>query len=66
MLKGGASDVGCGLLAAVCIDAERIKPYEIDQAVAREKLTAVRVALDSAKAALDDYLASQRSAVQGS
>ncbi|MGA7948959.1 MAG: ATP-binding protein [Thiobacillaceae bacterium] len=66
MLKGGASDVGCGLLAAACIDAERIKPYEIGQAVAREKLTAVRAALDSAKAALDDYLASQRSAVQGS
>ncbi len=66
MLKGGARDVGCGVLAAVCIDAERIKPYEIGQTVAREKLTAVRAALDSAKAALDDYLASQRSAVQGS
>ena len=65
MLKGGASDVGCGLLSAACIDAERIKPYEIGQALTREKLTAVRAALDSAKAALDDYLASQRSAAEG-
>jgi two-component system sensor histidine kinase RpfC len=65
MLKGGASDVGCGLLSAACIDAERIKPYEITQAVAREKLAAVRAALDSAKVALEDYLASQRSAAEG-
>jgi two-component system sensor histidine kinase RpfC len=65
MLKGGASDVGCRLLAAACIDAERIKPYEIGQASAVEKLAAVRAALDGAKAALDDYLASQRNALQG-
>ncbi|HYP68266.1 MAG TPA: ATP-binding protein [Thiobacillaceae bacterium] len=66
MLKGGASDVGCALLAAACIDAERIKPYEIAQPVAGEKLAVVRAALDNAKAALEDYLASQRSAVKGS
>ncbi len=65
MLKGGASDVGCTELSAMCIEAERIKPYEIAQPVAREKLAAVRAALDSAKAALDDYLASQRSAAEG-
>jgi two-component system sensor histidine kinase RpfC len=66
MIKGGASDVGCGLLSATCIDAERIRPYEIAQPVAKEKLTAVRAALDTAKAALDDYLTRERSAVQGS
>ena len=65
MLKGGASDVGCTQLSAVCIEAERIKPYEIAQPIARERLAAVRAALDSAKAALDDYLASQRSAAEG-
>jgi two-component system sensor histidine kinase RpfC len=65
MLKGGASDVGCTQLSAVCIEAERIKPYEIAQPLARERLAAVRAALDSAKAALDDYLASQRSAAEG-
>jgi two-component system, sensor histidine kinase RpfC len=65
MLKGGASDVGCSLLSAVCIDAERIKPFEIAQPVAKEKLTAVRAALDAAKAALDDYLTRQQNIVQG-
>jgi two-component system, sensor histidine kinase RpfC len=65
MIKGGASDVGCSLLSAVCIDAERIRPYEIAEPVAREKLMVVRAALDTAKAALDEYLTRERSAAEG-
>ncbi|MGA7181010.1 MAG: ATP-binding protein [Thiobacillaceae bacterium] len=64
MLKGGASDVGCVLLSAVCIDAERIKPYEIAQPIAAEKLAEVRAALDAAKAALDDYLTRERNTAE--
>ena len=64
MLKGGASDVGCGLLSAACINSERIKPFEITHPIAREKLAAVRGALDTAKAALDDYLTRQRSTAE--
>jgi two-component system sensor histidine kinase RpfC len=66
MLKGGASDVGCHLLSATCIEAERIKPFEITTPVAAEKLSLVRTALDNAKNALDEYLSRQRSVVQES
>jgi two-component system sensor histidine kinase RpfC len=66
MLKGGASDVGCSLLSSVCVGAERIKPFEITQPVAAEKLSEVRTALDNAKNALDEYLSRQRSVVQES
>jgi two-component system sensor histidine kinase RpfC len=55
MLKGGASDMGACQLARLCSEAERIKPFEIGQPVARQKLDAVRLALDDAQAALAAY-----------
>jgi two-component system sensor histidine kinase RpfC len=56
MLKGGASDVGANQLARLCAEAERIKPFEITSAIAREKLMAVRSALGEAQTALMAYL----------
>ena len=55
MLKGGASDMGACQLARLCNEAERIKPFEINQPVARQKLDAVRLALTDAQAALAAY-----------
>ncbi|MEQ1661707.1 MAG: ATP-binding protein [Thiobacillus sp.] len=55
MLKGGASDVGAHQLARLCSEAERIKPFEINGQVAREKLDSVRQALAEAHAALTTY-----------
>jgi len=55
MLKGGASDMGACQLARLCNEAERIKPFEITQPVARQKLDAVRLALTDAQAALAAY-----------
>ena len=56
MLKGGASDVGANRLAQVCAAAERIKPYEMNDVVAPQKLDEVRLALAEAQAALAAYL----------
>lgn len=55
MLKGGASDVGAHDLARLCAEAERIKPYEMTAARARDKLMAVRSALGAAQIALAKY-----------
>ena len=59
ILKGGASDVGAHTLALVCADAERIKPYEITAALAREKLAKVKSALEQAQTSLALYQASK-------
>ncbi|MBI3432596.1 MAG: response regulator [Hydrogenophilales bacterium] len=56
MLKGGASDVGANRLAHLCAAAERIKPYEMGDIGARQKLDDVRLALAEAQAALTAYL----------
>ena len=56
MLKGGASDVGANQLAHLCAAAERIKPYEMGDIGARQKLDEVRFALAEAQAALTAYL----------
>ena len=56
MLKGGASDVGANRLAHLCAAAERIKPYEMSDTGARQKLDEVRFALAEAQAALTAYL----------
>jgi len=55
-LKGGASDVGANQLAQLCAEAERIKPYEMTEIAARQKLDEVRLALASAQDALAIYL----------
>ena len=55
-LKGGASDVGANQLAQLCAEAERIKPYEMTESIARQKLDEVRLALASAEDALALYL----------
>jgi two-component system sensor histidine kinase RpfC len=56
MLKGGASDVGANLLAQLCTEAERIKPYEMSAPSTRQKLEEVRFALVAAQTALTVYL----------
>lgn len=56
MLKGGANDIGANRLADVCAAAERIKPYEMCDAVAHQRLDDVRLALAEAQAALAAYL----------
>lgn len=55
MLKGGASDVGAQRLAEYCAEAERIKPYELAEPLARGHLEAVTAALGEAQAALAAY-----------
>lgn len=62
MLKGGASDVGANTMAAICAEAERIKPFEIAQPLASEHLLKVSTAQQAALAALDDFLARQQNA----
>jgi two-component system sensor histidine kinase RpfC len=62
MLKGGASDVGALAMADACAEAERIKPFEITQALASERLAAVNDAKQAALAAMEDFLARQQSA----
>ncbi|HQS99895.1 MAG: hybrid sensor histidine kinase/response regulator [Hydrogenophilales bacterium 16-64-46] len=57
MLKGGASDVGAYRLADCCAEAERIKPYELAEPLARGHLDTVAAALDEAQAALAAYQA---------
>lgn len=52
MLKGGASDVGAHRLAEYCAEAERIKPYELAEPLARSHLETVTAALEEAQAAL--------------
>ena len=59
ILKGGARDVGAHLLAQVCADAERIKPYEITAELARDKLRKVRSALEQAQTSLEMYEATK-------
>lgn len=56
MLKGGASDVGAILLAQVCAEAERIKPYELSASGTHEKFEQVRLALSDTQASLARYL----------
>jgi two-component system sensor histidine kinase RpfC len=56
MLKGGARDVGANQLAQLCVDAERIKPYEMTGIDADQKLDELRFALTRAKTALTTYL----------
>lgn len=56
MLKGGASDVGANRLAQRCSEAERIRPYELTDAIARQKLDEVQLALTEAQTALAHYL----------
>ena len=62
MLKGGASDVGANLLAQLCTEAERIKPYEMSAPSTRQKLEDVRFALVAAQTALTVYLDQKLSA----
>jgi two-component system sensor histidine kinase RpfC len=57
MLKGGASDVGAQRLAECSAEAERIKPYEIVEPLARGHLETVTAAFDEAQAALAAYQA---------
>ncbi|NWG38665.1 MAG: response regulator [Hydrogenophilaceae bacterium] len=64
MLKGGASDVGALAMADICATAERIKPYEISLPLATEQLDKVVEAQQAALAALDDFLARQRNALE--
>jgi two-component system sensor histidine kinase RpfC len=59
MLKGGASDVGANQLVGQCIEAERIKPFEIASREIQTRLDAVRSALLDARAALEAYQASK-------
>jgi len=59
ILKGGASDVGAYKLAQVCVDAERIKPYEITAGLARDKLGKVKSALEQAQTSLETYQATK-------
>ena len=59
MLKGGASDVGANHLARMCVEAERIKPFELSTPLAHGKLNAVRAALDTTRIALEAYQASK-------
>lgn len=59
ILKGGASDVGAHILAQVCVDAERIKPYEITAEIALDKLGKVKSALEQAQTSLEMYQATK-------
>ncbi len=61
MLKGGASDVGALAMADACSAAERIKPFEIGQPLASERLAAVDAAQQATLAAMDEFLARQQS-----
>jgi two-component system sensor histidine kinase RpfC len=62
MLKGGASDVGAMAMADACADAERIRPFEIAQTLASERLAAVTAAQQAVLTAMEDFLARQQSA----
>lgn len=55
MLKGGASDVGAHQLANLCAEAERIKPFEVTETLARDKLVNVRSALGETQTAFERY-----------
>lgn len=65
MLKGGASDVGALAMAEACSDAERIKPFEIGQPLASERLAAVSAAQKTVLTAMEEFLARQQSALGG-
>ncbi len=62
MLKGDASDVGALAMADACAEAERIKPFEIAQPLASERLATVHAAQQAALTAMEDFLARQQSA----
>lgn len=55
ILKGSASDVGAHQLAILCADAEHIKPFEISDKLARDKLLSIKSALNEALIALAQY-----------
>lgn len=59
MLKGGASDIGASQLVQRCVEAERVKPFELATSLAHDKLGAVRDALILTQAALDAYQTSR-------
>lgn len=63
MLKGGASDVGAQAMAEACAEAERIKPFEIAQALAAQRLEAVSDAQQAVLDAMEEFLARQQSAL---
>jgi two-component system sensor histidine kinase RpfC len=55
MLKGSARDVGANHLAQQCVEAERIKPFELATGLAHDRLGAVRDALSLTQVALGTY-----------
>ena len=61
MLRGGASDVGALSMVHACIEGERIKPFEIAQPLAEERLAAVAAEQQAALAAMQAFLERQHS-----
>jgi two-component system sensor histidine kinase RpfC len=59
MLKGGARDVGANPLAQRCVEAERIKAFELATRLAHDRLDAVRSALAATQSALAAYQANK-------
>ena len=57
MLKGGARDVGANYLAQQCVEAERIKAFELASRLAHERLESVRAALADTQRSLAAYQA---------
>lgn len=65
MLKGGASDLGAHELARKCVEAERIKPFEIATQIAQDRLVRVKEALIEAQSALSSYQDNKLTAESG-
>lgn len=65
MLKGGANDIGAHELARKCIEAERIKPFEIATQVAQDRLVHVKESLIEAQSALATYQDNKLTAESG-
>jgi two-component system, sensor histidine kinase RpfC len=61
MLRGGASDVGALAMVHACVEGERIKPFEIAQPLAEERLAAVAAEQQAALAAMEAFLDRQHS-----
>jgi two-component system sensor histidine kinase RpfC len=61
MLRGGASDVGALAMVHACVEGERIKPFEIAQPLAEERLAAVAAEQQAALAAMEAFLDRQYS-----
>lgn len=57
MLKGGARDVGANYLAQQCVEAERIKAFELTSRLAHDRLESVRAALADTQRSLAAYQA---------